>query len=385
MARILQMRGEESVIVLERESEPGGLCRSKKVGSHYLDIGGGHFLCSRHQRVYDFIFSHIPETEFNRHERVSKIQLGEDVIDYPVESNIWQLPRDKAQAYLDSIGGVKASGPTNFENWIQCRLGDRIADDYMIPYNRKIWGVEPSELDVDWLQKIPQMNVDEIRRSVEERRGSPEKFPSHAHFFYPKSGGFQELFDAICEPVRSKVVLDCPVTRIERKGAEWVVNGEYVAEKVISTIPWRFVFDAMVDRPTHLEGHLDRLRHTTLVVSLEERDYDHEAHWKYIPALEVEHHREFYIHNFAPHSDPRGVYTETNVKRWTDGAARRSLTYHENEFAYPIPVVGHAYAAEAIRDHFTGMGFHSVGRWGQWKFFNSDVCIEEAFKLAEVI
>src|SRR3954468_7156658 len=90
MARLLQLAGVKSILVLEADSEPGGLCRTKKVADHYLDIGGGHFLCTKYKEVYDFVFAHLPKSEFNFFNRVSKIQIEGHEIDYPLESNIWQ-------------------------------------------------------------------------------------------------------------------------------------------------------------------------------------------------------------------------------------------------------------------------------------------------------
>jgi protoporphyrinogen oxidase len=86
--RLLQQKGINNFIILEAESEAGGLCRTKMIGDHVLDIGGGHFLCSKYPEVYDFIFSHLPSSEFNIFPRVSKIILDKNIIDYPVESNL---------------------------------------------------------------------------------------------------------------------------------------------------------------------------------------------------------------------------------------------------------------------------------------------------------
>ena len=58
--RIMQL-GENDFVVLEKEQEPGGLCRSKDVDGAALDIGGGHFLDVRRKEVNDFLFEFMPE------------------------------------------------------------------------------------------------------------------------------------------------------------------------------------------------------------------------------------------------------------------------------------------------------------------------------------
>ena len=102
-ARILQLSGVKDFLILEAQSEPGGLCRTKQIGGHVLDIGGGHFLCTKYKEVYDFIFRHIPESEFNRFRRVSKIALHGQYVDYPLESAISQFSSECCADYLISI------------------------------------------------------------------------------------------------------------------------------------------------------------------------------------------------------------------------------------------------------------------------------------------
>ncbi|MGE3920997.1 MAG: NAD(P)-binding protein [Gammaproteobacteria bacterium] len=49
------------ILVLEKEDEVGGLCRSKEVDGAPLDISGGHFLDTRRKEVLHFLFQFLPE------------------------------------------------------------------------------------------------------------------------------------------------------------------------------------------------------------------------------------------------------------------------------------------------------------------------------------
>jgi len=96
-ANRLRQKGEESFLLLEKEKEAGGLCRSMDVDGAPLDIGGGHFLDVRRPEVNRFLFGFMPEEEWNRYERDSKISFDERYIangrylDHPFEANIWQM------------------------------------------------------------------------------------------------------------------------------------------------------------------------------------------------------------------------------------------------------------------------------------------------------
>lgn len=382
-ARLLQLSGVERFLVLEAEDAPGGLCRSADVGGHVFDTGGGHFLCSRHPDVYGFLFRHLSRDAFNRYDRVSGINIDGYRVDYPLESNVWQLPASLGAQYLASIqANGEARGrpaPTDFEGWVRWKLGDLIAERYMLPYNRKIWGMEPSELDIDWLHKIPRLDVAAIARACATRTNTPDYFPSHQYFYYPKRGGFQTLFDALFEPIRSQVVLGEPAQRVERQGETLVVNGRYRARRVINTVPWHALADSPIFDTATREA-VGRLTASHLVVSLHEGPSEPRTHWVYEPDETLAHHRMFFPRNFAPHSAPAGLTRETNGRRFVAGTD--ALAVAHNRYAYPVPVLGWARTIAAVLAHVEPRGVYGLGRWGQWQYFNSDVCVHEAMRLA---
>lgn len=130
LCKKLREKGIDNILVLEKEKEAGGLCRTRNIDGHTLDIGGGHFFHTKHQRVFDYVFQHLPEEEFNYYKRVSKIELDGVTIDYPVESNIWQLPVREQISYLISVvrngESMGREEPQNYEEWIRWKLGDKI-------------------------------------------------------------------------------------------------------------------------------------------------------------------------------------------------------------------------------------------------------------------
>jgi len=153
---------EATFVVLEKEPTAGGLCRSTVVDGQPLDIGGGHFLDTKRRNVVNFLFQFLPETEWNLHLRISKIHLQGTLIDHPLEANLWQLPLHAQVDFLESIaraGSVNHEpAPTAFADWIKWKLGAKIAQDYMLPYNRKIWSMDLNALGTYWLHKLPDVS-----------------------------------------------------------------------------------------------------------------------------------------------------------------------------------------------------------------------------------
>lgn len=182
--RLLQNE-EEDFLVLESESVAGGLCRSIDVDGAPLDIGGGHFLDVRRPKVNEFLFDFMPKEEWNFFERDSQIYFNGHFINYPFEANIWQMDIDNQVMYLKSIAkagcNIGEPMPLDFVDWIYWKLGERIANDYMIPYNQKMFGDNLDQLGIYWLDKLPNVSFDDTLRSCLMNKPYGQQ-PGHAHF-----------------------------------------------------------------------------------------------------------------------------------------------------------------------------------------------------------
>ena len=64
-ATCLKNRGEDSFLVLECNSEAGGLCRTVYSNGTPIDIGGEHVLDVRRLHVINLLFRFMPESEWN--------------------------------------------------------------------------------------------------------------------------------------------------------------------------------------------------------------------------------------------------------------------------------------------------------------------------------
>jgi protoporphyrinogen oxidase len=390
-ARRLQQLGQENFILLEGETEAGGLCRTKVINGHYLDIGGGHVLHSKFPEVLEWIFEHMPIDHFNKYDTKVLIDLEGHPVEFPIELNLWQLPTDMQVDYLYSYLNVanKEIKYENFESWIRNYLGDKIADNYMIPYNKKLWCMDISRLNTDWLIKIPETDVKLVLKSIIEKNSNfTEKVVSHKSFYYPKYGGFQSLFDAIKKPIESFIKLnyDVKTLRYDKGNGTWCVNEKYLSKKIINTAPW-VKLDIQIGGFDY-KKEFENLEYLSDVISLWEREpYTHKAHWMYIPNPDIEQHREFYICNFAPYSKPGGVMTDINRKRWLNNdkkwKAGTPLFEHENIYSYPLPTKIYKESMRKILNFSKNYNLYGLGRWGQWQYFNTDQCIKQVLDFFE--
>ena len=376
-AAALKDAGCDSFVLLEKASEAGGLCRSAPVDGSPLDVGGGHFLDLRRTRVLDFLFRFMPRQEWQEHQRISTIRLRGVEIEHPLEANLWQLPSSDQVDFLESVaraGCVRGEPePATFDAWIRWKLGDRIAEEYMLPYNRKIWCLPLADLGIYWLDKLPSVSFRETLRSCLERKAGGT-LPAHGQFLYPRLHGYGEVWRRIAQFLGDRFVPSYTLQSIDLE--KRVVDGAIKADILVNTIPWT-LWRGLAKLPEAVERAIEALVHTGVHVDYYPENVASPAHWIYDPDESRSHHRLLLRHNFCPGA--RGHWTETNARRSRAAEGTRFVS----EFAYPVNTVGKPEAIKTILDWAGSRGIVGLGRWGTWEHINSDVAVDLALTEAE--
>lgn len=386
-ANCLKEAGEESFLILEREAEAGGLCRSMQVDGSPFDIGGGHFLDVRNPKVNSFLFQFMPEEEWNLFERDSRIAVAGSIISHPIEANIWQLSIDEQVKYLKSIATAGCNTgrkmPQKFVEWIYWKLGDKIAEDYMIPYNRKMFGSNIDLLGTYWLDKLPNVNFEETLRSCLEKRTYGSQ-PGHAHFYYPKNYGYGELWLRMADMVNKHLVCNETVKCIDFKQKKVFTKegGKYHADTIVTTIPWE-VFEDLIGMPFKLVESIKGLKKKSIQTEYFSNSLDTEAHWIYYPDPKLSYHRILVRHNFCSHS--KGVWTETNAEHICKGEKETDNFRYLNEYAYPLNTINKPEIMKNLLQFCQKHGVYGLGRWGEHQHYNSDVTVGKAMELCKYI
>ena len=384
-ARTLLDCGETSFLVLEKEDEAGGLCRSTMVDGSPLDIGGGHFLDVRRPKVNELLFRFLPKEEWTLFERDSRIEVDQVTIGHPFEANIWQMPLEKQVDYLESIAKAGCNSevqrPEKFVDWITWKLGDQIAKDYMIPYNKKMFADELNELGTYWLEKLPDVSFKETLLSCLTHKPYGTQ-PGHAQFYYPKEYGYGEVWLRLADSMKEHMVYHCPVaemdceTKIVTGG-----NGEtYQAEKIITTVPWTS-FQKIDNLPEDLSEGIVSLKSSAVEVRYCPENMDTEAQWIYYPDEKLPYHRILVRHNFCQGS--KGYWMETRKERVDMFKPDDSAYRYLNEYAYPLNTIQKPQIIEGLLAFMKEKQIFGLGRWGEHNHYNSDVTVERAMNLAE--
>lgn len=382
-ARRLMDRGEKSFLVLEKEKNAGGLCRSVEVDGGPLDIGGGHFLDVRRPGVNEFLFRFLPKKEWRLFERDSRIEINGGYIGHPFEANIWQMDLDSQVEYLVSIARAGCNNgepmPEKFTDWIRWKLGEKIARDYMLPYNQKMFAEELDHLGTYWLEKLPNVSFEETLRSCLTRRPYGTQ-PGHASFYYPVQYGYGEVWERMAQTMGEHILYEKAVTFLDAEKREVGVQSleVYQADRIITTIPWT-QFRKILGIPSSLAASLKSLKSSAVEIRYVPERLETKAQWIYVPDLSVPYHRILVRHNFSEGS--RGYWLETRRERAKE--AMGGTYAYLNEYAYPLNTIGKPQVMEEALRFMRTKNIYGLGRWGEHSHYNSDLVAERAIRLEE--
>lgn len=376
-ANKLAQSGENSFLVLEKEEVAGGLCRSEIVDGKPLDIGGGHFLDVRRPEVLDFLFQFMPKEEWNLFDRDSRIFFKENYIHHPFEANIWEMDISDQVQFLKSVAiagcNIGTQMPNKFVDWIYWKLGDLIAEEYMIPYNKKVFSEDLNALGTYWLEKLPNVSFEDTLLSCLEKKAHGKQ-PGHAQFYYPKEYGYGELWLRMAEKISDKIKYNVCVKSIDFD--KRIVNEVYEADCIVNTIPWT-VFSEMKGLPDRLKENINKLKYNSIQIDYFRESSHSDAHWIYYPNLELSYHRKLVRHNFCP--DSSGYWTETNITRVKPNSSEFKYL---NEYAYPLNTIDKPFVMSDLLEWAKTRKVYGLGRWGEWNHYNSDVTVELSMRLA---
>ncbi|MCR5627328.1 MAG: FAD-dependent oxidoreductase [Lachnospiraceae bacterium] len=376
----LKKAGIDDFLILEKESEAGGLCRSEDVDGSPFDIGGGHFLDVRKQDVNTFLYQFMPREEWDEYSRDSRIFIHDIYINSPIEANIWQMKTEDQVEYLKSIAiagcNLDVPKPVKFTNWILWKLGKKVSEDYMLPYNRKMFGEDLDSLGTYWLEKLPDVSFEETLLSCLNKEPYGKQ-PAHAHFLYPKKYGYGEVWRRMAEYLGDNIKYNTAVETIDLDAK--IVNNEYSADMIINTAPWDS-FKEIKGLTEELTAEIGELKHTGVVTEYIAEKLDTPAHWIYYPDEELSYHRILVRHNFCPGS--KGYWTETRKERYVH---KEGETAFLNEYAYPLNTLKKPEIMSKLLSFTEEKNVFGVGRWGEWQHYNSDVVVEKAMAFADKI
>jgi UDP-galactopyranose mutase len=397
-------------VVLEKESEVGGLCRSIERGGGVFDIGG-HSFHTPHPEVHGLV-DDLLDGGLYRQKREARVFSHGALLPYPFQKNFDGIPDEDVvracEEGLEAVSDVDPSEAQDFEEYIVAKFGPGIAEHFMLPYNRKLWARDISKISCEWTsERVADPKGKE--QTFDTKGGKRKPLQSDTKVGYPQEGGYQEIYESFVPHV-PEVRTDSPVTHIdpERKLLRTAGGEEYRWERLVSTMPLPELVRVVEGVPDEVVDAADRLEYMSLRVELllAGRRLDTEIQRIYCADPEIPPHKIAMNHNSSEHLRQRPVHaimaevsvsdekqveveeiaprtidflTDLGVLRGPEDIAWRG--HVDVKYAYPVYTHARPGQIRTIKNWLGERGMYTLGRFGEWKYINSDKCVHQGLEL----
>jgi len=391
-------------IIIERNPDIGGLCRTNKTGGYCWDFGI-HAIYSRNKEIMDY-FCSLPLDYEHLNRNVKIYHSGRNkkkyILEYPFESGVKNLPLNDRLECIQGYLSVRAKGKkiySNLEEWINNRLGAGIAKHFMIPYNNKIWNCKLSDISEKLVcSKIEPVSAIHFMLSALGKNITGREY--QAKFIYPKEG-IQKLIDYTAKDIKDNILLNSDVERLIKCNNKWTIvyNGGKVqkANFVISTIPLVELLKKIDIDGLEKEYDVFRWNNTYFVMIGLKKGCDFQlienCHWAFFKEDEI-FYRITLMHNLSSGFLPVLVAEVSQKGDALDKSQEeiKNLVIRDLirlgiinsidqisetdikllHYTYPIPTVGLERVKEGIRKVLERYNIFLLGRNGNWDYVNMD-------------
>lgn len=418
-AHTLEQAGaRDGWLILERELRAGGHARSISVDGYTFDYGP-HILFTNDTPIGELIRDLLRDN-FREQERQALIYHHEHGIytRFPFQAHLYGLPirlvHECLVGLVESVA-IRARGdfePQNYEEWMRGRFGDAISERLMIPYARKLWTVDPSTMDFDWIdRRVPTPDVGRILLGA--LTDAVEQIGATAHFWYPWRGGIESLPAALAARV-ANIEFGRTVETIDlNRRVLSLADGDSIAfDRLLSTLPLHELPAMLHELPPHVRDACDNLAYQNILsinLGIERPDVSN-AHWVYFYEDEFPFHRLSFPAAFSPQNVPEGkssISVEIAVARGQAVDEQRAVeeTIHalrlasiltpEDEIslvdtrlispAYVIYDLDHRRNVQIIESWLAEHDVWCAGRFGTWGYLNMDHAMRSGREAAESI
>jgi protoporphyrinogen oxidase len=406
--------GSEPHLVLESETSPGGIARSRQTQGFVFDYTG-HLLHLRDPRAVALIDRLLPGT-FRTIERKAAIRAQGATLPFPFQANLGGLPREVvARCLVDFAETLRSEVPkgpdSSFRDWSLAVFGRGISEAFMFPYNCKLFRRLPEEMTADWVSwAVPKPTLEEVIRGAlgVENRG----LGYNATFRYPQSGGIGVIAGALARgltSVRCGAAVRSVDLAAKRVGLE---SGESLAyDELVVTIPLpRFLEMARGSRPDLADEakRLDWSVVACLNLGVGRAGVGKGAHWIYFPDPDVPFYRVGFPTAFSDGVAPPGqssMYVEIGLRKdetpdWKKlegdvvAGLRREGVVEESDRVrvldrmcidpgYVIFDRARQEVMARVVPELLARDVHLIGRYGAWTYSYMERAILDGLEIAE--
>lgn len=365
-------------LVLEKDSTPGGYCKTTIKGEYTWDYSG-HFFHFNSPEIKDYVLENI-ESEMLQVTKITDIDYNKSIIDFPFQFNIDQLPEQEYRKCLADLENLGEADLSTFKSFVRSTLGEGICNKFIIPYNEKLYACDLDELQYDSMGRFFPKSKSKSYNDT---------------FIYPKGGSYEYIKSILKRVDNSKILLNTQLLELDlEKKIARTSQGDIKFQQLISTLP----FNKINPNP----------KLSANKVAVFNLGFDKgsviKTHWRYFPGSEVFYRVGFY--NNILGQEKLSLYVEIGLKETdqvheeilldrvlTDLQTCKIIDNHqlvEYQFLTMNPAYVHiTKESKEIYSEwcqkYNPKGVYSIGRYGSWTYCSIEDNIIEAKHIVKLL
>lgn len=389
-------------LILEKESEAGGYCRTIYKDDFVWDYAG-HFFHFANEELKNFFYSKIDSEDLVYKKKNTKIYYKGEYVDYPFQKNIHQLPKKEfIDCLYDLFNKEEKELYINFEDMLYGKFGKSITEKFLKPYNEKLYACNLNDLDADAMGRFfPYANlkdiIDNMKLEVDNSYNSD--------FLYPKKGAVTFVNALLNGLEPEKILYNQEVISID--AVNKIVrtkNDCFHYEYLINSSP----FDQLIKyiNLNDYEDNKEKLTFNKVLVfnlGFDKKSHIEDVHWVYIPSKEFNFYRIGFYDNILDsnrlslyieigYNSSSNVDVEIQLKDTIENLKKMGVINDHKLIAYSHVIMNPAYVhisgegkniKEIKKKEFEKQDIYTIGRYGDWKYCSIEDSIVDAISLAK--
>lgn len=399
----LEKAGYYDFEIFEKETDPGGLCRSIYQDGFTFDYTG-HLLHISDPSFENIINKYVGKNNLNIITRKSFIYSHDTYTNYPFQTNLFGLPEAVIQDCI--IGFVNRPAKLkskSFYSWVLTKFGAGFAKHFFIPYQTKIFDYNINKVSASWTGRfVPDTTLEQIISGALSNKQASLGY--NANFFYPKVGGIFGWIEQFAKQIKTKINTNHEIKKIDFKNKLVLFDKQEPVkyDYLINTMPLDTLIKISIEPSNQ---NLKASQHKLICNSVVNFNLGlnipniSDKHWIYFPEKKYPFYRLGFYHNFSQNVTPKNcsaVYgefayinkTKKQLEQMLELAileTKKLLNFDEKDIlTKKILNIKHAYVIynfwreqhlTKIHKTLNNSKIYSCGRYGEWKYSS----MQEAF------
>lgn len=387
-------------LIIEKEKEAGGYCRTIKRNGFVWDYSG-HFFHFQNPEIEKYVCKNIDPDLLLRVEKHTQIYYKGKYIDFPFQKNIHQLDKEEFIDCLYDLFTPHNGVVSSFKEMVYANLGKSIAEKFLVPYNEKLYACDLDSLDMNAMGRFfPKANKEDIIMNFKSHDNSSY----NSHFTYPKTGAIEYVNSLLHNIDNDKVHLDEELISIDTEKKIATTNRREIHyDRIISTIPLpNLLTKCGINYPDNVFSC-----NKVLVFNLgfDSKGNDCLNSWIYVPEKDYIFYRFGYYDNIM-NSDRMSLYVEIGfpenfelekeglyLERILNDLRKMGVVTTQKLLDYEVVLMKPAYAhisknsiesVKYFKEELSKKDIYTIGRYGSWTYCSIEDNILEAKSLAEL-